>query len=628
MAAAAANPHEAAAALLKNEQFMKLFEKSLLGGGEEGGAAASMLAAMPEEGDPKREAWLKKLQAKLQEESMKAAKENLEQVQSDEQGQWMFVLPKPGFCIKCSVSGGGKIFINICQHERIAEPIPMTKEECEGMGDDEIRFRIPLSCGQARPDTDKSGRACKVYDVVVNPATLSRCTKDHEFRSFVASLCIHWIKQKYEPTMKADEFRNLNFKAKGQLEPQRIRLSAAPKPANALHDEIKLPSSGREATAPSQVAGTKGTGKLIEEVAPSQASSTSTSGTKTGQQPNVVLASDAGQGPLCADGGSEAGPSSSQPRVVQVTKEGNYDWSTHAKPSQSVFFRETVPASYYVELFIPTVQTIHEVDVRIGPKRLECFYVDETDDPTGTADDAAAAVPFLSVVFDYPVSEEMTEAKFVRKTHRLKARFTVKLPDETTDPRTAPERDATEVEEEEARKERARREAAWEAQQAQLQRQQAEEARVTAERKSYVENLAAVQSGDIPPMLRQEIDDMPKDQLPAMLHRLEGRVMKGDSVDELLKALPQPVLDAVIDYIRERLSLQPRQKTAPAPAPAPAPAASNEEKKTDAPAAAGASLAESIETGSNMRVEYNYAAKSEKLFGVAFHNRYLFALDN
>lgn len=606
------DPQQSAAELLKNKQFMDLFEKAVMGGGGPSGgdsteSAADFLAGIPPEGDPKRDAWLKTLQKKLQAESMRAAKENLEKVQSDDKGQWMFILPTPGFCIKCAVAGGGKIFINICQHDCIAEPIPMTKGECEGMEDDEVRFRIPLSCGQARPDTDKSGRTCKAYDVIVNPATLKRCDEDHEFRRFVAALCMQWIRQKYEPTMNADEFRNLNFKAKGTLEPQRIRLNAAPKAANAMQDEIKLPGAVKTATAPTPAASTRGgTGKLIEEINGGAAPQSSSAPTADAAA-TVVLASEA------AGKDRAACLSEDKPSVVTVSKDGVYDWTAHKKPSQNVFFRDSVPAAYAVELHIPTVQTIREVEVRVGAKKLECFYVDEADDAAG---DASAADPFIAVIFDFPVSEDILNAKFVRRTHRLKLRFAVQLPDETADPRTAPERDAGEVEAEEELRAREAREVEYTRQQEQLQRQHAEEARVMAERKGYVENLSAVQSGSIPPLIRDEIDSMPNEQLPAMLHRLEARIKKGDSVDQLLDALPADVLAALIDYIREKLSLEPRARRAA------------EKVATASVPPQQAEHSKSIEGGDDMRVEYNYAAKSEKLFGVEFHNRYLFALDN
>ncbi|CAJ1037056.1 putative PIH1 N-terminal domain/PIH1 CS-like domain containing protein [Leishmania utingensis] len=634
------NPNDTAQQLLQNEKFLELFQRALGGdgGSGSGGDVADMLKSMPKESDPKREEWLRTLQSRLQQETAKEAKKDLEQVHSDEYGQWMFVLPDPGFCIKTNVAGGVKVFINVCQHPRIGEPVPMEPDkENAGQEDSaEMRYRIPISCGQARPGQDKCGNPCKVYDVIVNPSTIQRCGNDHEFRRFVAALCMQWIKQKSEPTLNADEFRNLNFKCKGTLEPQRIRLSAQPKEHNAMGDEIRLPTAAGSATAPSQVIGSQGNGKLIQEVLSPNTTNANPSATATGTATPDTAALKL------------------EPAVKSVTAEGAYNWTLHKRPASNPYFKENVPAHFVIALHLPGVQTIREVDVRIGHRRVDCYYIDEVAD--GQEDDARAAAsaggdeggtvvskkgsgasPFLSLTLDYPVSDDVMEAKYVRKTSLLKLKLAVQLPDETQAPATRPERDVTEVEEEEQERERAAREKERAAAKARNERQRQEEAAVMAERRSYVENLSMVQSGDIPPIIRDEVNQLPREQLPGMLHRLEGRIRKGDSVDALLDKLPEPMLDALIDYIREKLSLEPRPRTVPAAkgkGKAASPSDSHQANSASpvslsAAKAADAELSNkkaSPESQTAMQ-EFNVTKQSEALLGVAFHNRYLFALD-
>ncbi|KAG5467019.1 hypothetical protein LSCM1_01198 [Leishmania martiniquensis] len=627
------NPNDAAEKLLQNPRFLELFQRALGGGGHrDGGDVGDTLKSMPKEGDPKREEWLRALQARLQQETEKEVKKDLEQVHSDEHGQWMFVMPEPGFCIKTSVAGGSKVFLNICQHARIGEPVPMELDTGDAGQQDpaEMRYRVPISCGQARPDRDKKGKPCKVYDVIVNPSTVRRCGEDHEFRRFVAALCMQWIKQKSEPTLNADEFRNLNFKCKGTLEPQRIRLSTQQKERNAMGDEIRLPTASDTATAPSQVAGSQGNGKLIEEMLPSADAS---AGSSTGAAP----------------------ASTPGPTVKEVRAEGMYSWTSHKRPASNPYFKENVPAFFAVTLHLPGVQTIREVDVRISHRRVDCYYIDEVVEEQEQKEEAAAssggcrcavtasnkdfgASPFLSATLDYPVSDDVVEAKYVRKTSLLKLKLEVKLPDETQSPVTRPERDVTEVEEEERQRENAEREKKWAAAKEKHERQQQEEAAVMAERRSCVENLTAVQSGDIPPIIRTEVDQMPREQLPCMLHRLEGRIRKGDSVDALLEKLPDPVLDALIDYIREKLSLLPRErKTTDSKGDDKAASLFSSHEAHSAldvpPSVSNASGAEvsnkraTAESYPRPMEEFNVTKQSEELFGVAFHNRYLFALD-
>ncbi|KAG5492853.1 hypothetical protein JKF63_01433 [Porcisia hertigi] len=626
------DPNDTAQQLLQNKKFLELFQRAL--GSGDNGDVADMLKSMPKEGDPKREEWLRTLQSRLQEETIQEAKRDLEQVHSDEHGQWMFVLPDPGFCIKTNVAGGMKVFINVCQHSRIAEPVPMEPgdEDAGHVDPAEMRYRIPISCGQARPDQDKSGKPCKVYDVIVNPSTIKRCGEDHEFRRFVAALCLQWIKQKSEPTLNSDEFRNLNFKSKGTLEPQRIRLSPKPKEPNAMGDEIRLPTAADSAVPPSQVTSTQGGRKLVQEVQSSE-------GANAGSSDAVI--NTAAQGTAAVK---------MAPAVKDLTAEGVYDWTSHKRPTSNPYFKENVPAQLAMTLFIPGIQTIREVDVRILHRRVDCYYIDEVayDEElaaSGEMDGGEAvksnkrpgASPFLSVTLDYPVSDDVVEAKYVRKTSLLKLKLAVRLPDETQAPTTRPERDVAEIEMEEQRREQEVREKEWAAVKAKNERRQQEEAAVMAERRSYVDNLSAVQSGDIPPIIRDEVDQMPREQLPGMLHRLEGRIRKEDSVDVLLDKLPEPMLDALIDYIREKLSLQPRERKAVAVKGGEKPASVSPSSTIDSNATAPpltckdaeakvASEKPSTESHPFMQ-EFNVTKQSEALFGVAFHNRYLFALD-
>lgn len=620
----------AAQQLLQNQKFVELFQRAMGGGDGSGGAdkdgTEDFLASMPKEGDPAREAWLRSLQSRLQAETTKEAKKDLEQVHSDESGQWMFVLPEPGFCLKTNLAGGLKVFINVCQHPRIAEPVPMEPEQGDE-SDGETRFRIPISCGSARPDKDKSGKPCKVYDVIVNPTTVQRCGQDNEFRRFVAALCMQWIKQKSEPTLNADEFRNLNFKCKGVLEPQRIRLSVTPKDANAMGDEIKLPTSSAAATAPSQVNGVQGKSKLVEEMQPASTRGAGVSGEAKEDVSTTAAAAAA-----------EAAPA---PAVTSVTAEGTYDWSTHRRAALNPYFKESVPARYSVVLFLPGIQSIREVEVRIERRAIACYYIDAVMDAEDEAENAvkatngikAAPEPFLRTTLDYPVSDDVLEAKYVRKTNTLKLKVAVQLPDEAQAPATKPERDVTELEDEEQRRVQEARDRQWAAATALKATQAQEEAAIMEERRHYVANLSAVQAGDVPPVVREEVDQMPREQLPAMLHRLEGRIRKGDSVDALLDKLPAQVLESLIDYIREKLSLEPRPKrVAPPLAPeevAAGKAGGTSENTEDSPPASkvNASGKAAAAATSEAPVEFNAMKQSEALFGVAFHNRYLFALD-
>lgn len=540
---------------------------------------------IPDEKDPNRDKWLKEMQDKLAAEAQKEAKAELEKPVSDKDGQWMYVIPEPGFCIKCTtLKTKMKVFINICKHERIAEPIPLEPDEQEE--GDAIKFKIPLSCGQARTEKDKAGQPCKVYDVIVNPTTVQRCAEDAEFRRFVAALCMTWIKQKSEPDLNADEFNNLNFKAKGVLEAQRIRLSAQPKPANALGDEIQLPNKC-SATAPPQVGGRSGgTKSLVEEITPAP-------------QKKVEAVS------------------------FELQPNGQYDWSRHAKAARHPHFRDNVPAEYHLVVTIPVITTIKEVDVQVVRNRkVEFTYVDEE------------GAPFLVVPLPYHINETPAAAKFIKAKKELRLTFTVELQDETdASAKTQPSRDAEELEREEKAKAEAEQERKLAEQRERLERIAKDEQNVMSQRKEYVENIAALQEGAIPPVIREEFEGMSREQQHAMLLRLEGKIKRGDSVDQLLEKLSEDVLTSICRFLRDKLGLE--QRTASAAQKAPKKVSFDETGKRPESCCEGQSCAPQSGTtpweaklnDTTENVEYNFAKKAEKLFGVLMNNRYIFALD-
>ena len=562
------DPNAIGAELLKNPQFMEMFQKAL-GDGK-----------IPDEKDPNREKWLKDMQSRLQQQQKDEAKKKLETPVTDAEGTWMWVVPEPGFCVKCSTTSGGKVFINITQHSRIAEPIPMPEEEQED--GDSIKFKIPLSCGQARSDVDKAGKSCAVYDVIVNPNTIKRCGEDNEFRRFLAALCMTWIKQKSEPKLNADEFKNVNFKCKGVPDPQRIRL-ANPKAegaGNAMGNEIKLPENKGSASAPTLQGGSSGR-KLVQEITPAEA--------EANKKP--------------------AEPAKPQP-TASVEAAGSYLWaSKHPRPTKSPYFRETVPDRFIVTVTLPGVATIKEVDVQVRPKRIDFVGVDELDED-------GKGKPFFSVPLPYPVSEAPLHAKFVRATSTLTLHLEVALP---TDDKIEASRDAAEIEAEELAKEEAESQKRIAEQRAKFDRLRREEEEVMRQRKEWVSNLNAVSNGALPPSLVEDVDKMPRDQQQAMLVRLEQRIRRGDSVDELLDKMPADALALLCRHLRTKLGLEVPPMPAPAPAAA-APAPNNTDNSDH--------LEKKLKDSSSDTVEYNFAKKAERLFGVEMNNRYLFALDH
>ena len=151
----------------------------------------------------------------------------------------------------------------------------------------------------------------------------------------------------------------------------------------------------------------------------------------------------------------------------------------------------------------------------------------------------------------------------MRKKGLLTLKLKVVLPDETTGSRTPACKDAVVLEEEEQQRARAAEEVELNQRREKMERIKKQEEDVMNTRKAMVENLSAISAGSVPPALKAEIDKMPPEELRSFMVRLEGRVRKGDTVDQLLDKLPSDVIDIIAASIRAKLGLAPLKVAEP-----------------------------------------------------------------
>ncbi|CAE7565888.1 pih1d1, partial [Symbiodinium microadriaticum] len=88
------------------------------------------------------------------------------------------------------------VFINVCKHSELA--VPAIKKKLDENGEEVEGMNIPLSAGPARSGMDKSGVACVIYDVIVNPQVIEDVFSDQtgRHRDFICQLAIQSIEQK------------------------------------------------------------------------------------------------------------------------------------------------------------------------------------------------------------------------------------------------------------------------------------------------------------------------------------------------------------------------------------------------------------------------------------------------
>ncbi|XP_029350295.1 protein kintoun [Echeneis naucrates] len=132
-----------------------------------------------------------------------------------------FIHPEPFRCLKTSVNGKLKCFINICVDGKIGSPA------CEsGVSEDGRRgqrWSLPHSLNPGRHDTDAKGNKILIYDVVFHPDTLYIASKNKRFMNIVDGTAIQGIQNAFKVTLDKKNVREMNTRYKGTPRPCVIR---------------------------------------------------------------------------------------------------------------------------------------------------------------------------------------------------------------------------------------------------------------------------------------------------------------------------------------------------------------------------------------------------------------------
>jgi len=147
--------------------------------------------------------------------------------------QFEDVNPKPHFCVKTRhlTIDGGKVFVNICSAPCVPPPPPITdaelKERVEEADESNltVSYRVPISLGAPRDETDNKGVECRVFDVVVNEQYIDSVTAENAKYQigFVVSVALQGLEHKYELDLDRNWIMLKNRKSMGTPSPQRIR---------------------------------------------------------------------------------------------------------------------------------------------------------------------------------------------------------------------------------------------------------------------------------------------------------------------------------------------------------------------------------------------------------------------
>ena len=118
------------------------------------------------------------------------------------------VVPKPGICVKTKNAAGTKFFINLCKLAEIPAPPPIEESELSRLIESEDYsnlWRVPMSLGAPRRETDKSGGECWAAEVAVNSAWFDKTMASSDlFTGFVLTIAMEGLCDKYGEDARLD----------------------------------------------------------------------------------------------------------------------------------------------------------------------------------------------------------------------------------------------------------------------------------------------------------------------------------------------------------------------------------------------------------------------------------------
>ncbi|CCI40996.1 unnamed protein product [Albugo candida] len=114
----------------------------------------------------------------------------------------ILITPIPVFVIKTKYSceeenePTGKIFINVCMHEKIKAP-SSTMETSAGASKG-TNWHLPYSIGPERKEKDHCGHPTSTFDVVYHPRTIENSRKQEIFRKMLIDTAIEATRKQYQ----------------------------------------------------------------------------------------------------------------------------------------------------------------------------------------------------------------------------------------------------------------------------------------------------------------------------------------------------------------------------------------------------------------------------------------------
>lgn len=156
-------------------------------------------------------------------------------------------IPETGFVVKTRITQSSrafpqdtKVFINVCHSHLVPSPLHISDQALRVIiqTKDLSNYQIPLQLVGPRADTDKTDRACIVFDVCVNSNIFHKASKNLDFIEFLVEFGLQWIENKHKIPLSRD-YVYPKMVAKGKLQKQVVKRVEQVEQMSCIVEEVR-----------------------------------------------------------------------------------------------------------------------------------------------------------------------------------------------------------------------------------------------------------------------------------------------------------------------------------------------------------------------------------------------------
>ncbi|KAJ0062725.1 hypothetical protein NL108_004358 [Boleophthalmus pectinirostris] len=124
-----------------------------------------------------------------------------------------FIHPTPFKCIRTSVNGQNKCYVNVCANDKIGKPSCKSGQSEDGKSGH--HWSLPYSLHPERKELNTKGNKILIYDVIFHPDTLHMASTNSRFMDMVTNAAIQGIQDGFNVCLDKKNIKTMSTKYKG-----------------------------------------------------------------------------------------------------------------------------------------------------------------------------------------------------------------------------------------------------------------------------------------------------------------------------------------------------------------------------------------------------------------------------